>query len=264
MSSHALYDPPMQAPSPVSASRHDQHQGMALYDPPYEPNQGSQDRGYGQAGNGYGAGPISPSYHPPYGGGPSVPVVTDMPSAGTPTAEYLPDPRMQYGNPSPMPLPMPGRPGGGLVRDSSSHSMLPDAYPAFPPPPMMGHHTQSFGSHQGPLGHDDLADQPLLRPSFDTRHTLDDDSPGPNKYGDPFAGGPTAWNGDPDQPITGQDPAARAHYGPAPDRMIRRLKTTKRVQLFRGNLVLECPVPKTLLEMCPLDHRTEQEFSLMR
>jgi hypothetical protein len=27
---------------------------------------------------------------------------------------------------------------------------------------------------------------------------------------------------DPDQPVT-------AHYGPAPDRMIRRLKTTKRV-----------------------------------
>lgn len=101
---------------------------------------------------------------------------------------------------------------------------------------------------------------------------MDDESPGLNKYGDPFAGGPAhvGWHGDPDQPIAmtqqqqQHDPNARAHYGPAPDRMIRRLKTTKRVQLFRGNLVLECPVPKTLLEMCPLDHRTEQEFSLMR
>ncbi len=35
-------------------------------------------------------------------------------------------------------------------------------------------------------------------------------------------------------------------------------------RLFRGNLVLECPVPSALLDLCPLNHRTEQEFSLMR
>jgi chitin synthase len=34
--------------------------------------------------------------------------------------------------------------------------------------------------------------------------------------------------------------------------------------LFHGNLVLECPVPSALLELCPLSHRQEQEFSVMR
>lgn len=34
--------------------------------------------------------------------------------------------------------------------------------------------------------------------------------------------------------------------------------------LFRGNLVLECPVPTALLELCPIEHRKEQEFALMR
>jgi hypothetical protein len=35
-------------------------------------------------------------------------------------------------------------------------------------------------------------------------------------------------------------------------------------RLFRGNLVLECPVPTALLELCPIEHRKEQEFALMR
>jgi chitin synthase len=35
-------------------------------------------------------------------------------------------------------------------------------------------------------------------------------------------------------------------------------------RLFRGNLVLECPVPSALLDLCPIAHRKEQEFSLMR
>lgn len=34
--------------------------------------------------------------------------------------------------------------------------------------------------------------------------------------------------------------------------------------LFRGNLVLECPVPTPLLDLCPIEHRKEQEFALMR
>lgn len=28
--------------------------------------------------------------------------------------------------------------------------------------------------------------------------------------------------------------------------------------------MLECPVPTALLELCPIEHRKEQEFALMR
>lgn len=43
---------------------------------------------------------------------------------------------------------------------------------------------------------------------------------------------------------------------------VRRFKTVKRVELFRGNLVLDCPVPKKLLQMLPMAN--EREFTHMR
>ncbi|KAF8334650.1 glycosyltransferase family 2 protein [Cantharellus anzutake] len=52
------------------------------------------------------------------------------------------------------------------------------------------------------------------------------------------------------------------HYGRIPQRIPRRFKTTKRVQLYNGNLVLDCPVPPKLLELCPL--KNEREFTHMR
>jgi len=42
----------------------------------------------------------------------------------------------------------------------------------------------------------------------------------------------------------------------------RRWKTVKRVALFKGNLVLDCPVPKKLLQKLPM--KTEREFTHMR
>ncbi|KAG9297729.1 hypothetical protein G9A89_011244 [Geosiphon pyriformis] len=52
------------------------------------------------------------------------------------------------------------------------------------------------------------------------------------------------------------------HYGQAPARQPRRYKTTKRVELFQGNLVLDVPVPSKLLELCP--RKDEREFTHMR
>jgi len=43
---------------------------------------------------------------------------------------------------------------------------------------------------------------------------------------------------------------------------VRRWKTVKKVALFKGNLVLDCPVPKKLLQMLPM--KTEREFTHMR
>ncbi|RIB17802.1 Glycosyltransferase Family 2 protein [Gigaspora rosea] len=52
------------------------------------------------------------------------------------------------------------------------------------------------------------------------------------------------------------------HFGRAPARQPRRYKTTKRVELFQGNLVLDCPVPTELLRKVP--RREDREFTHMR
>ncbi|KAF9101746.1 Chitin synthase, class 1 [Mortierella sp. GBA35] len=52
------------------------------------------------------------------------------------------------------------------------------------------------------------------------------------------------------------------HYGPVPIRQARRYKTTKKVTLTQGNLVLDCPVPTKLLDVLP--RKNEDEFTTMR
>ncbi|KAF9968391.1 Chitin synthase, class 1 [Mortierella alpina] len=52
------------------------------------------------------------------------------------------------------------------------------------------------------------------------------------------------------------------HYGSAPMRQARRYKTTKKVTLTQGNLVLDCPVPTKLLDVLP--RKAEDEFTSMR
>ncbi|KAI5811631.1 chitin synthase-domain-containing protein [Peziza echinospora] len=49
---------------------------------------------------------------------------------------------------------------------------------------------------------------------------------------------------------------------PTPQPQIKRWKTVKKVELYKGNLVLDCPVPKKLLALCP--QREEREFTHMR
>lgn len=51
-------------------------------------------------------------------------------------------------------------------------------------------------------------------------------------------------------------------YGRIPQRVPRRYKTLKRVELYHGNLVLDCPVPSRLLER--LNDRESREFTHMR
>ncbi|KAG0051482.1 Chitin synthase, class 1 [Gryganskiella cystojenkinii] len=59
-----------------------------------------------------------------------------------------------------------------------------------------------------------------------------------------------------------QQPSATMHYGPVPLRQARRYKTTKKVTLTQGNLVLDCPVPTKLLDIVP--RKNEEEFTSMR
>ncbi|CEH18035.1 glycosyltransferase family 2 protein [Ceraceosorus bombacis] len=51
-------------------------------------------------------------------------------------------------------------------------------------------------------------------------------------------------------------------YGRIPQRVPRRYKTLKRVELYHGNLVLDCPVPTRLLDR--LNDRESREFTHMR
>ena len=51
-------------------------------------------------------------------------------------------------------------------------------------------------------------------------------------------------------------------YGRIPQRVPRRYKTIKKVELFHGNFVLDSAVPTKLLDMCP--QRSEREYTHMR
>lgn len=48
---------------------------------------------------------------------------------------------------------------------------------------------------------------------------------------------------------------------PAPGGL-RRWKTVKKVELYEGNLVLDCPIPKKLLQQLP--KKDEREYTHMR
>ncbi|KAG0331756.1 Chitin synthase, class 1, partial [Podila humilis] len=52
------------------------------------------------------------------------------------------------------------------------------------------------------------------------------------------------------------------HFGPVPMRQQRRYKTTRKVQLTQGNLVLDCPIPSKLLDVLP--KKNGDEFTTMR
>jgi chitin synthase len=54
----------------------------------------------------------------------------------------------------------------------------------------------------------------------------------------------------------------RSDLGLAPMRQVRRYNTTKRVELVRGNLVLDCPCPTRLLQAVP--RKDGKEFTHMR
>ncbi|KAJ8691954.1 Chitin synthase 4 [Pleurotus ostreatus] len=66
-----------------------------------------------------------------------------------------------------------------------------------------------------------------------------------------------------DDPLTSDDRSENnIRYGRIPQRVPRRYKTIKKVELFHGNFVLDSAVPTKLLNMCP--KRTEREFTHMR
>ncbi|KAI8889323.1 glycosyltransferase family 2 protein [Backusella circina FSU 941] len=85
----------------------------------------------------------------------------------------------------------------------------------------------------------------------------------------PVAPYPPYHNNNSSSPIVSQDnyvgfnpPSPNMHYGEAPRRQVRRYKTTRKVKLTRGNLVLDCPVPTNYLQGLP--YQDGKEFTHMR
>ncbi|KAF8802201.1 glycosyltransferase family 2 protein [Phlegmacium glaucopus] len=65
-----------------------------------------------------------------------------------------------------------------------------------------------------------------------------------------------------DMNATQEESSTNIRYGRIPQRVPRRYKTMKKFELFHGNFVLDNPVPKKLLDMCP--NRNDREFTHMR
>ncbi|KAH6907524.1 chitin synthase [Coprinopsis sp. MPI-PUGE-AT-0042] len=172
---------------------------------------------------------------------------------------------------------------------------LPSSYPPTgygsappPPPPILHPASPPFPPSQpplspppGPLGHVHYQVAPPLPPSTPfsggygrSAYDAHEDQEGldsgdiPLLRRDPSSsasllrpGMPGRYDDDNRSSSTGPDDT-NIRYGRIPQRVPRRYKTIKKVELFHGNFVLDNAVPPKLLEMCP--NRNDREFTHMR
>ncbi|RDB15269.1 Chitin synthase 4 [Hypsizygus marmoreus] len=174
-----------------------------------------------------------------------------------------PPPQDPYGrlSPSPHPLSPPpldayGRPG-------------PTPHPLSPPPPP----PPNFASPFLTPGPPPPSTTPLALDYARNPYDFHDDQNHDNENGDtgdiPLLRRDHSQSGESfihvDMPIPGgyqDDDGTNIRYGRIPQRIPRRYKTIKKVELFHGNFVLDSEVPTKLLDMCAL--RNEREFTHMR
>ncbi|KAF9159647.1 Chitin synthase, class 2 [Actinomortierella ambigua] len=130
----------------------------------------------------------------------------------------------------------------------------PSSGPSLPPP-----HAVSVGM---PIA---MPSPPLLPPSTPAHTAIPMQMPSPSLgHNYPF-GTPGPANMSPGLNARfhmGPPSPMTLHYGPAPRHQARRYKTTKKVTLTQGNLVLDCPVPTKLLDVLP--RKDSDEFTMMR
>ncbi|KAH8712085.1 chitin synthase-domain-containing protein [Phaeosphaeriaceae sp. PMI808] len=138
------------------------------------------------------------------------------------------------------------RPGG--VRHDSNYSLDPQA-----------HHDQYYNQPYDPSPHDDPQHAYGTQPDH---YWQDDDA------GRPMIASDNAYGPDPHDLDHDQHPDNPFHDEPTPvptPAPIKRWKTVKEVQLFKGNLVLDCPIPPRLLNQVPHAQPPERdEFTHMR
>jgi chitin synthase len=136
-------------------------------------------------------------------------------------------------------------------------------------PPSRTAHRQSVGLY--PEDHRDNYSEPYQPHPRDDSYPLTQYNTGPQDYDDddrrPILDPHSNLNtplvgpeGDPYLP-RGTPSPVRSTPTPGPGGL-RRWNTVKQVELYKGNLVLDCPIPKKLLEMLP--EKKEREFTHMR
>ncbi|KAI7851910.1 chitin synthase 1 [Circinella umbellata] len=147
--------------------------------------------------------------------------------------------------------------------------------PGGPPPPPPGHKSEY---DQFPLQDTQFAPQPVERmdpfadPYPDQQRPAYDNQPLLRDPPQPFYPSDNSFHQEqqPQQPGSSPSPHAafaappspNMHYGGAPRRQPRRYKTTRKVKLHRGHLVLDCPVPTRYLQAVPM--KDTKEFTHMR
>ncbi|KAF2842031.1 glycosyltransferase family 2 protein [Patellaria atrata CBS 101060] len=200
------------------------------------------------------------------------------PSPGNPFEQYQLDDRA--GRPLEIPMgpgPGPGTPGDRLqaqptysvenINNSYGHNEQYEQDHRYSPHPEQiypprhddytinptEHHDAYFNQPYNPSPHDD---RPHYWQDEDDNKPMLETGPG---YGPDPHSAPTPVDEHPEGPFADQPVPARKA---AP---IRRWKTVKEVQLFNGNLVLDCPIPPRLLNQVPHAEPPERdEFTHMR
>ena len=185
----------------------------------------------------------------------------------------LEDRPYQHDQPLPIPIgpgpgPGPGTPGDRLpAQPTYSVTNMPGTY---------GHAEEYDDAHRhqytpSPYQHAD----PHAAGGYDLSQPAEHDqyfSPEAQPYSDhvddrPILAPGSSYGPDPHnvEPLAGQHDDLEAAYNAPPVAPIRRWKTVKEVQLFNGNLVLDCPVPPRLLNQIQHAQPPDRdEFTHMR
>ncbi|KAF5340785.1 hypothetical protein D9611_007290 [Ephemerocybe angulata] len=228
-----------------------------------------------------GYGPGAPAYPPTSTPNPYDPYETHTNPYDTPTNPYdtqytpLNDPfnppqQQHYAAPPPPPM-LPNTyqnqsPFAAVGSPPPLHPGSPPIITHTPPPPSgFGQAHLQFGAPQsggyarqsgyelrddGYNDDDDTGDIPLLRRDPQSSNSLQ------------VGGGLEDGGSRPGSVAPDDRSEVNIRYGRIPQRVPRRYKTVKKVELFHGNFVLDNAVPPKLLEMCP--RRDEREFTHMR
>lgn len=175
----------------------------------------------------------------------------DLPTIPPSTPGNKPVMRQAVSNTNLRPLPVPSE-EAQLIRQRSQAQ----TYPASTP--MSTNNNVSFST---PMQHNNNVSfsvpMPMPMPNAFPTGMSESNYPFNNGYGPQTSGYPF-YSGN--QPMHNNSPTM--HYGPVPMRQARRYKTTKKVQLTQGNLVLDCPIPSKLLDVLP--KKNGDEFTTMR
>ncbi|KAJ3575497.1 hypothetical protein NP233_g1057 [Leucocoprinus birnbaumii] len=157
-----------------------------------------------------------------------------------------PAPPIHPHSPPTLPISPPPPPGGPGSLFNPPFLQAPGPPPSVSPVSSFQHHRYELHDDgEQEHGGEDAGDIPLLR--RDNSHgsfQMINRPAMPGEYGD--------------------EPGMESNirYGRIPQRVPRRYKTIKRVELFHGNFVLDNPVPQKLLERCA--NKSDREFTHMR